>query len=400
MTPTVTRDRCGLSAPITEDTVAATMTIQEPIAAPDAHGQAADPAVRVLAFYLPQFHPIPENDAWWGEGFTEWTNVKRATAQFAGHDQPRIPGALGYYDLRDTEVQAKQIELARSHGIHGFCYHYYWFDGHRLLDRPLGQILANPDLDFPFCICWANENWTRSWDGRDDRILIAQNHSPEDDLRFITELDELIHDPRYITVDGRPVIVVYRPQLLPDPTATAERWKAHARARGNPEPYLVNAHSFPDVLDPRTIGFDASVEFPPHQYPLVEVAETARQVHRDFKGRLYDYRACVAEAQERIGHPSPYPIFPGVMPGWDNTPRRMDNATIFTHATPEAYGAWVEAACRRAARFGDPDMRLVFVNAWNEWGEGAYLEPDTTRGHALLRATAEGILRAKSGLGL
>ena len=188
---------------------------------------------------------------------------------------------------------------------------------------------------------------------------------------------------------------MYRPQLLPDARATADRWRAFARKRGTPEPYLVNAHSFPDPVDPRTIGFDASVEFPPHQYPLNDAAGDVEGLDPDFAGRIYDYRACVREAEARLARSWPYPLFPGVMPGWDNTPRRLGNATVFAHATPEAYRRWVTAACRRAARNADPDERLVFINAWNEWGEGAYLEPDAHRGDALLRATAQGAAKAR-----
>lgn len=354
----------------------------------------AEQACRVIAFYLPQFHPIPENDAWWGEGFTEWTNVARARPLFDGHHQPREPGRLGYYDLRDTNVQREQMRLAREHGIHGFCYHYYWFNGHRLLERPLDQVLADPSLDLPFCVCWANENWTRRWDGREDQVLIAQDYSPEDDLAFIAALHPVLQDPRYITVGGRPLVVVYRPQLFPDPRATAERWRGYARERGTPEPYLVNVHSFPDPVDPRTIGFDASVEFPPHQYPLENAAADVEGLDPGFRGRIYDYRACVREGEARAKRSWPYPLFPGVMTAWDNTARRLQDATVFAHATPDAYRRWVTAACRRASRGADPDQRLVFINAWNEWGEGAYLEPDARWGDAFLQATADGVRKA------
>lgn len=354
----------------------------------------AGPPCRLIAFYLPQFHPIPENDAWWGEGFTEWTHVVRARPSWDGHDQPREPGPLGYYDLRDPAVARAQIRLARAHGIHGFCYHTYWFGGRRLLEGPLERVLADPSLDLPFCVCWANENWTRRWDGLEKEVLIAQKHSSRDDLAFLEAMAPLLRDPRYIRVRGRPLLVVYRPELLPRPRATAERWRRHARKLGIEEPYLVNAHSVPGLVDPRPIGFDASVEFPPHQNPLRDVSAEVRALDPGFKGHIFDYRACVREGEARLSRSWPYPLFPAVMPRWDNTPRRRQAGTAFVHADPDAYQRWLTAACRRAARRADPEERLVFINAWNEWGEGAYLEPDARWGTAYLEATRKALLDA------
>ena len=353
-------------------------------------------SVRAIAFYLPQFHPIPENDAWWGEGFTEWMNVVRAVPQFVGHDQPRLPGALGFYDLRAEEVQRAQMEMARKYGIHGFCYHYYWFGGKRLLERPLQQVLDDPSLDLPFCVCWANENWTRRWDGEDQEVLIGQDHSPEDDLALFAELEPLLADTRYITVGGRPLVLVYRPQTLPDARATAERWRGYAKSRGLPDPYLAAVHSFSEPTDPRSIGFDAAVEFPPHQYPRVDASGRLSLLNPGFSGYLLDYEACVTEARRRRSERQPFDLYPGVMAAWDNTARRQGHATVFTGAAPDAYAEWLRAASERALAFDEPDRRMVFINAWNEWAEGTYLEPDRRFGYAYLRRTRQ-ILEGVSG---
>ena len=347
--------------------------------------------IKAIAFYLPQFHPIPENDTWWGKGFTEWTNVSKAVPQFVGHDQPRLPDALGFYDLRLPEVQEAQIELAKQHGIHGFCFHYYWFSGRRrLLERPLNQYLANSKITYPFCICWANENWTRRWDGKEQDVLMQQNYAPEDDLEFIEDLSQYIKDERYIRIKGRPVILVYRVNLLPDPKRTIEVWREFCRKNSIGDPYLVAVQSF-DISDPRPYGFDAAVEFPPHglsdKFSTIEKTQL-ELINPEFNGTVYDYSDTIRLWEKGANWPD-YTLFKTVMPGWDNQARRPGGGYAFSGTTPFLYRWWLQNVCKMTRnRYQSGDEKFVFINAWNEWAEGAYLEPDRRFGYAYLGATA------------
>ena len=346
-------------------------------------------SVRLIAFYLPQFHPIPENDTWWGEGFTEWTNVRAATPQFAGHYQPRVPIDPGYYDLRDIEVQRRQVEIARRYGIGGFCFYFYWFGGHRLLETPLLNYLGEPSIDFPFCLCWANENWTRRWDGRQQDLLIGQEHSPEDDLKFIEYVSRYFRDPRYIRIDGRPLLLVYRPALLPDAAATVARWRDWCRENGASEPYVAMVQSFQSI-DPRPYGMDAAVEFPWHTGMPADITVHVVPAKSKFRGYVFDWEDYAEKSADQPDRP--WMQMRGVMPGWDNTPRRKSLAHLFQGHSPALYGHWLKAAMRwTLARHRSPDERLLFINAWNEWGEGAYLEPDQRFGFAFLQATRDAV---------
>jgi ubiquinone/menaquinone biosynthesis C-methylase UbiE len=347
---------------------------------------------RVIAFYLPQFHPIPENDRWWGKGFTDWANVVKAKPNFAGHYQPHLPADLGFYDLRVAEVREQQADLARKNGIYGFCYHHYWFHGHRLLERPFNEVLKSGRPGFPFCLCWANENWTRRWDGAEQEILIAQSHSKEDDIAFIRDLMPAFRDDRYIRINGRPLLIVYRVNILPRPEATAEIWREECKASGVGEIYLCAAQTF-DIMNPGPYGFDAAVEFPPHGLFILEISGKVQVTNPDFTGLIHDYED-VVRFMKRKKCPR-YTLFRTVMPSWDNTARRQNASSIFVNATPELYQEWLTHGVEYADKNLVGEERLIFINAWNEWGEGCHLEPGKKYGNQLLKATREILIGRK-----
>jgi hypothetical protein len=360
--------------------------------------------VRPIAFYLPQYHPIPENDSWWGEGFTEWTNVSKARPRFSKHYQPHVPADLGFYDLRLPEARQAQADLAREYGIYGFCYYSYWFNGKRLLSRPFDEVLASGEPDFPFCLCWANENWTRVWNGLDKDILIEQSYSEEDDRQHIRWLANAFRDKRYIKVGDRPLFLVYRARSIPDPVKTTSIWRDEARKLGFKELYLCRVESFAEEREPPAcLGFDASVEFQPDwsSFPALTPPLRRSRVWRRLtrwglsskvyeQNDVYSYKR-VANLMRRRDVP-PYKRFPGVTPGWDNTPRREHGAIILKGSTPKLYCRWLKATLRRFEPYG-PGENLVFINAWNEWAEGNHLEPDKRWGRAYLEATRRALRR-------
>jgi Glycosyltransferase WbsX len=340
-----------------------------------------------IAFYLPQFHPIPANDLNWGEGFTEWVNVRQAKPNFMGHDQPRIPGELGYYDLRDPDIMEKQAQLAQAYGVHGFCFYWYWFNGQKPLALPLEKMLETSHPNMPFCLCWANEGWTRKWAGGVE-LIFGHKYSDEDDRVHARELVRYMNDPRYIRLNGAPLLLIYRAGALPASAEYLKRWRAMFQALGIPTIHfsLVESAEFAWALtDPRPLGFDSSVEFPPHGAkgalpPLQTMTNPA------FNGAIFDYRQTVLRYATA---PQPnYPRFRTVMGAWDNTARYQDKSSLFMCATPGAYRAWLEAAIADVEATHSPGERLVFINAWNEWGEGTYLEPDDKWGRQYLEATA------------
>jgi len=363
-------------------------------------------SVRLLAFYLPQFHVTRENDRWWGAGFTEWDNVRGAQARFAGHRQPRLPGELGFYDLGVPAARAAQASLAREYGVSAFCYYHYWFSGRRLLRRPLDEVLRSGEPDFPFCLCWANESWTRSWSDREGEVLIEQRYSTSDDLEHARYLVRLFGDARYFRLEGRPLLLVYRASALPEARKTTDAIRDEALRQGLPEPFLCKVESDPWIerrLAPDQQGFDAAVEFAPDWLVLAEARRELKEGRpesrysvRELPGtgdQVLQYRDLVRASLER---PAPgHVLFRCATPSWDNSPRRRRNAVIFEGSTPTLYGDWLARLVRGAAE-KPAERRLVFVNAWNEWGEGAVLEPDQEWGRAYLEATRDALASGES----
>jgi GT2 family glycosyltransferase/glycosyltransferase involved in cell wall biosynthesis len=344
--------------------------------------------VRAIAFYLPQYHPVPENNLWWGEGFTEWTNVARAKPLFRGHDQPKLPADLGYYDLRNPETQEAQAALARRFGVHGFCYYYYWFDGKKLLNRPIEQMLESGKPDFPFCVCWANENWSRNWDGQNKHVLLAQSYSPESNRALIHEFIRMMRDPRYIRHEGKPVLIVYRIRLIPDWLETASMWREECRRAGIGDIHLCAVRCGAEPLDgmPADFGLDAFVMFPPHESFGADKRRVVADLLKDFRGQIYGYDEAVDADLKRFDNAYPWPVHRGVMLDWDNTARRNVEARIFTGASPARFRRWLAGVVEQEGRHNPGDQSLLFINAWNEWAEGTTLEPSQRFGRGYLAA--------------
>jgi len=365
---------------------------------------------RIIAFYLPQYHPIPENDAWWGKGFTEWTNVAQAKPLFRGHYQPHIPADLGFYDLRLCETRSAQAQLARECGIEGFCYWHYWFEGKRLLERPFNEVLTSGEPDFPFCLAWANESWSRRWLGEEKEVLQEQTYSFEDDANHIRWLMRAFADRRYLRVNGRPLFLVYRPNALPDPPRTTDLWRDECVRSGVAEPYLIGINAHCPLLDCRTIGFDGTLNFEPQLGVLPEPMNDRPSIgklkrNREFgvnspKLKLYDYakaRQWMIDHREWMMHEGicqDFPTVPSIFVGWDNTPRRRRNGVVVLNSTPERFEQGL-AQLVNDTRAKSCAERLIFINAWNEWAEGNHLEPDLKYGHGHLDAVRRALSMPK-----
>ena len=334
---------------------------------------------------------MPENDEWWGPGFSEWTNVARARPLYPGHHQPRIPADLGFYDLRVPETRAAQAELAASHGLEAFCYWHYWFAGRRMLDRPFREVLASGEPQFGFCLAWANQSWTTIWTGDKRTVLIPQTYpGPDDYERHFYAVLPAFRDPRYFRVDGRPLFVVYRPNELPDASAFADQWRRLAEKESLPGLYLIGEQK--SGWRAASSGFDADTlpgiydVAPRPRLPGRLGALVDRRPRRRPSIARYD-----ALARPRPPGRLPCPELPVVVSNWDNTPRSGRRGLVLEGSTPALFGKSVRDAVH-AVQALPAEERIVVVKSWNEWAEGNYIEPDLEHGHGYLEALADALI--------
>jgi lipopolysaccharide biosynthesis protein len=348
--------------------------------------------LRAIAVVLPQFHPITENDKWWGKGFTEWTNVTKALPRFKGHYQPHLPADLGFYDMRLLQSLVDQAQMAKDHNISGFCFYHYWFNGKRLLETPLKKILASEKPDFPFMLAWANENWSRRWDGQDKEVLIEQNYTAEDHAAHAKYLCENeFKDPRYIKINGKPFFLFYNSPIIPDLKETIAIWRAEVKKHGFEDIYLggikTSASYIPDAEE---LGFDVVIEWQPDWENLNIIPGIWDRIKNKFSlGETYrkiDFEEVVNRMKAKKSPAMKH--YHCVVPGWDNSARRKNNAFIMDNATPQLYGDWLESVCEKTEVYSEEE-NFVFINAWNEWAEGNHLEPDKKWGKAFLEKSKE-----------
>lgn len=361
-----------------------------------------DKKARLIAFYLPQFHPIPENDLWWGKGFTEWTNVAKAKSLFKGHYQPHSPADLGFYDLRVPETRLAQAEMARKYGLEGFCYWHYWFAGKRLLERPFNEVLTSGEPDFPFCLGWANQTWTGIWHGAPDKTLIEQTYPGLKDYEthFYAVLDAF-GDSRYITIDGKPIFIIYSPSGLPESKRFTDYWRELALKSGLKGLYFIGI-AWPS-WEPQKHGFDASIMDSPaiifhklqwfsQNYYISGICKkltgkNSEQLMKKFYYQVLN-RPAVFPYKDAIQHALPslakdFEQYPCVIPNWDNTPRSGVNGVVFHHSSPELFRTHLKKAVEQVLH-REPEKRIMFIKSWNEWAEGNYLEPDKKFGRTYL----------------
>ena len=339
---------------------------------------------RIFAFYLTQYHPIKQNDDAWGKGFTEWRNVTKAFPRYFGHYQPKLPADSTLYDLRLRENIMEHVELAKESGVNGFCFYFYWFSGERILETPLDLFLAaKEEADFPFCILWANENWTRKWDGRSKDVIIGQKYMDSDALQFIQDVEPILLDSRYERTNGRPILIVYRPDDLPDCKHWVNTWREYWRTQGHGELHLVCVQFLPDT-NPGSYGFDAILQFPPNGFPNHGTHQKIARYTRSFSGSLYSYDEMQWRAMAQQYN---YPVYRTSVPSWDNECRRPLQGDTFVGSSPDKFRDWTAANLLNSR--SDNDAGLSFINAWNEWAESACLEPDSRYGYAHLEAVAD-----------
>lgn len=349
---------------------------------------------RVIAFYLPQYHPTPENDQWWGRGFTEWTNTAKAKPLFPGHYQPHVPADLGFYDLRVPETRIAQAEMAKEYGIEGFCYYHYWFGGRRILERPVNEIIASGEPDFPFCLCWANHSWNTAWQGT-STMLIEQTYPGWDDhIAHFEWLLTAFTDRRYLTLEGKPIFLVYRPDDIPDIQNVTSFWREQAVKAGLPGLYLIGVSHRDEKWDPRPRGFDASVmqALPqrdgriPRRYLATKLARALKRDKHELT--IWDYKEILSILLR--SNKVDWPDYPVALPNWDNTPRSGMRGLVFHDSTPELFRQHLREAISRVAN-RRIEEKIVFLKAWNEWAEGNYVEPDLKFGRGYLEVIKDEI---------
>jgi lipopolysaccharide biosynthesis protein len=367
---------------------------------------------KLIAFYLPQFHPIPENDTWWGKGFTEWTNVAKAQPRFKGHHQPQIPADLGFYDLRLADSRIEQAKLAGQYGINGFCYYHYWFNEKMLLEKPFNEVLSSKEPDFPFCLCWANENWTKRWDGLEKHILIEQDYSNYDPYKHIQWLEKAFSDNRYIKINDKPIFLIYRPDEISSIEKILIVWREYIKKVGYPDIYICAVNSTGTRLSKTKMlesGFDAIVDFQPNfksigSNPMKQILNTPRSLipkiidYLSLRLNIYEvlpnlrtyslisYKYFVDMA---IGRPvDKQRVFPCIFPSWDNSSRRTTGATIIQNDNADLFGEWLQSSIEKIKDYPNEEQ-ILFINAWNEWAEGCHLEPDLKNGKKFIEKIKE-----------
>lgn len=348
---------------------------------------------KAIAFYLPQFHAIAENDKWWGTGFTEWRNIPRGVPRFVGHYQPRLPRDLGFYELPGTDIMHRQVEMAKKAGLHGFCFYYYNFGGHRLLEKPLDAYVADEKINFPFCLLWANENWTRRWDGYENDVLMRQDYRSEELPALIDDLAGYMKHPKYITASGRPLFFIYRGDVIPNVNEVIVEFHRLFKERHNLDPIISVAQAF-GVTDPREMGFDGAIEFPPHKIGVIQSNAGLGVTLLDdaFKGKIITYDEAVEFAIK--DRPTEFPLIKTAFPNWDNDARKQGTGMCFINSTPTKFENWVGSLCDYSKENKYYGESFVFINAWNEWCEGTYLEPDCHYGYAYINALNRALRKA------
>jgi lipopolysaccharide biosynthesis protein len=358
--------------------------------------------MKIIAFYLPQFHPIPENDSWWGKGFTEWTNAAKAEPLFDGHHQPHIPADLGFYDLRLEDTRIAQAELAKAYGVGAFCYYHYWFNGKMLLERPFNEVLASGKPDFPFCLCWANENWSRRWDGLEQELLAAQDYGAYDPAQHMEWLCQAFKDPRYVRIGGKPLFLLYWADHIPNVAEVVSAWRKEAKRILGTDIYIcaMKSHRYGFTGDETiSAGFDALVNFHPHPnlLPKPDKARVRRFFHKRInsfcralgfdsskKFPIYGYYDYAKYIRNVLATPqSGVKEFPCVFPTWDNSARKKIGAIVVQNSDTGLFDKWFRQSMTSVRQF-DAEEQIVFVNAWNEWAEGCHLEPDLENGRKFL----------------